>query len=79
MEKMPSKQSGPGGLGSIILGQIDEKEDFERQHTYMPNEKLKVSHIITMGAKTVAILAVPNGCIKKSSTKIPHDVPTIIE
>lgn len=45
----------------------------------MPNEKLKVSHIMTMGAKTVAILVVPNGWIKKSSTRIPHDVPTIVE
>lgn len=45
----------------------------------MPNEKLKVSQIMTMGAKTVAILVVPNGCIKKSSTRIPHDVPTIVE
>lgn len=79
MEKMPLEQNGRGGLGSIIPGQIDEKEDLERQNTYMPKEKLKVSHIITMGAKTVAILAVPNGCIKKSSTRIAHDVPTMVE
>lgn len=45
----------------------------------MPNEKFKVSQMMTMGAKTVAILVIPNGCIKKSSTKIAQHVPTMVE
>lgn len=44
----------------------------------MPNEKFRVSHIMTMGAKKVAILVVPSGCIKKSSTRIAQDVPTMV-
>lgn len=35
--------------------------------------------MITTGAKNMAILVVPNGCIKKRSTRIAQLVPTIVE
>lgn len=45
----------------------------------MPKQKLRLSQMRTIGAKTVAILVVPNGWIKNSSTRIPQDVPTMVE
>ena len=44
----------------------------------MPNDKLKVSHIMTTGANALAIFEVPNGWMRKSRTKMPHVVPTIV-
>lgn len=45
----------------------------------MPKQKLSNSQMITTGAKNMAILVVPNGCIKKRSTRIAQLVPTIVE
>lgn len=45
----------------------------------MPKHKLSNSQTITIGAKNMAILVVPNGCIKKRSTRIAQLVPTIVE
>lgn len=46
--------------------------------TKTPKQKLSVSQMITTGAKNMAILVVPNGCIKKRSTRIAQLVPTIV-
>jgi hypothetical protein len=42
----------------------------------MPQTKLKSSHIMTIGAKVLAILVVPKGCIAGQliSTKLQKDV-----
>lgn len=45
----------------------------------MPKQKLSDSQIITIGAKNMAILVVPNGCIRKRSTRIAQLVPTTVE
>lgn len=44
----------------------------------MPNDRLNVSQITTMGAKRLPILDVPRGWIKNSSIKMAHEVPTIV-
>ena len=44
----------------------------------MPKERLKVSHVMTTGAKKLAIFVVPNGWIKNRRTNIAHEVPTIV-
>ena len=44
----------------------------------MPNDMLKVNHIMTTGANALAIFEVPNGWMRKSRTKMPHVVPTIV-
>lgn len=43
----------------------------------MPQQKLNINQIMTIGAKELAILEVPNGCIAKSRMRIPHVDPTI--
>lgn len=37
--------------------------------------RLKSIQIITIGAKVLAILVVPNGWMTKTSTRIPHEIP----
>lgn len=44
----------------------------------MPKERLRVSHVMTIGAKQPAILVVPNGWITNNKTKIAHEVPTTV-
>lgn len=44
----------------------------------MPNTRLKRSHMMTIGAKELASLVVPKGWMRKSTTKIAHDTPTIV-
>lgn len=44
----------------------------------MPKQKLSVSQMMTIGAKTEAILVVPRGCIKNSRTKMAQVVPTMV-
>lgn len=44
----------------------------------MPQQALKSNQTMTIGAKEVAILEVPNGCTAKRTTRIAHDVPTIV-
>ena len=44
----------------------------------MPNERLNVSQMITIGANIVPILEVPSGCRTKSTTNIAQVTPTIV-
>lgn len=45
----------------------------------MPNDMLNISHIITTGAKALAIFEVPRGWIKNRRMRMPQDVPTIVD
>jgi hypothetical protein len=47
--------------------------------TYIPNERLKNIHSITIGAKVLAILLVPNGWMAKTRPRIAHDTPTTVD
>lgn len=40
---------------------------------------LNISQMMTIGANMVPIFDVPNGCIKKSRTRMAQDTPTIVE
>ena len=45
----------------------------------MPNARLKVSQMMTIGAKRLPIFEVPKGWIRKSRIRIAHEVPTIVD
>ena len=40
---------------------------------------MKVSQMMTIGAKELPIFEVPRGCIKKRQIRIPQDEPTMVE
>ena len=44
----------------------------------MPNERLKTSQMMTIGAKALPIFAVPNGWIRNRRTRMAQVVPTIV-
>ena len=45
----------------------------------MPNERLKISQRMTIGANALPILVVPSGCMRKRRIRIAQDVPTIVD
>lgn len=45
----------------------------------MPVQKLKRSQIMTMGAKELAILVVPNGWMENSKTRMAQEAPMMVE
>jgi hypothetical protein len=44
----------------------------------MPQQRLKSSQMMMIGAKVVAILEVPNGCTPKRTTRMAHVDPTMV-
>ena len=44
----------------------------------MPEQRLKSSQIMTIGAKELAILVVPKGWTANRSTRIAHVTPIIV-
>jgi hypothetical protein len=44
----------------------------------MPEQALNKSQIMTIGAKELAILVVPKGCIANKRTRMAQDTPTIV-
>lgn len=44
----------------------------------MPVQKLNNSQTMTIGAQAEATFVVPNGCTRKSRTKIAHETPMIV-
>ena len=45
----------------------------------MPNARLNVSQMMTIGAKELPILDVPRGCIRNRHMRIPQDAPIIVD
>jgi hypothetical protein len=44
----------------------------------MPEQRLKSSQMMTIGAKELAILVVPNGWTANRSTRIAHVTPVMV-
>lgn len=49
-----------------------------KDHTYMPNDILKKSQIMMIGANALASLAIPRGCIRNRRTKMAQLTPMIV-
>ena len=45
--------------------------------TYIPNVRLNMSHVITIGANELPSFEVPKGCMRKRTIKMAQDMPTI--
>jgi hypothetical protein len=46
--------------------------------TYIPMQKLNKSQTMTIGAKELASFVIPNGCARKSKTRMAQETPTMV-